>query len=88
MMPMPRYHFHLDECGVRTCDDEGSDHATLNDARAVATTAARAIMCEELKTGHLCLSCHIDIADPEGTQLARLQFADAVKLSGVPKATS
>lgn len=80
---MPHYHFHLDECGVVTTDIDGSDYDDLDAACAAATVAAREIMCEELKTGHLCLGCHIDIADDAGRSLARLDFADAVAVTGV-----
>ena len=80
---MPHYHFHLDECGSVTPDLDGSDHADLPAARDAAATAAREIMCEELKTGHLCLSCHIDIADADGRQLSRLEFSDVVSVSGM-----
>ena len=80
---MPHFHFHLDECGITTPDADGSDHEDLDAARRAATVAAREIMCEELKDGRLCLSCFIDIADPSGRSLARLDFADVVKISGL-----
>lgn len=80
---MPQYHFHLDECGTVTTDLEGSEHDDLDAARASAASAAREIMCEELKTGHLCMGCHIDIADPAGHALHRLHFSDVVSVSGM-----
>ena len=81
---MPNYYFHLHECGSRMMDDEGSEHVDLTSAEAFAVRSAREIMCEELRSGHLCLSCHIDIVDDDGLRLRRVKFAEAVQLVEAP----
>ena len=81
---MPHYHFHLHECGVATLDHEGSAYDSLESARKAAVTAARGIMCEEIRAGQLCLSCHIDIVDEGDECLLRLRFSDAVAVTGLP----
>ena len=82
---MPRYHLHLDECGTVTPDPHGQDFADLAAARGGAIAAAREIMGEDLKTGHLCLACFVDIADDGGQTLTRLDFADALTITGLSR---
>lgn len=83
---MPLFHFHLDECGTATQDADGSEYPDLAAARHAAIAAAREILCEEMKGGEICMSCHIDIADANGTRLERVKFSDAVKVVGLPAA--
>ena len=79
---MPRYHFHLHECGDITPDEEGVEIANLDDAHTWAIQAARDVMCGEVETGHLCLGCAIVIADAQGQEVGRVPFKQAVKVVG------
>ncbi|MEN2784872.1 DUF6894 family protein [Sphingomonas qilianensis] len=79
---MARYYFNLHECGTVTSDPEGREFASLAAARDAAKEDARAIMCEELGTGCLCLSCRIEITDGEGRCLDLVLFKDAVDVVG------
>ena len=79
---MARFYFNLHECGTFTPDPEGRVFASLEAAHQAAVEDARAIMCEELGDGALCLSCHIDIMSETGECLARVLFKDAVEVTG------
>ena len=79
---MTRYFFNLHECGIVTPDPEGREFASLQAAHEAAVEDARAIMCEEVGDGHLCLSCHIEIMDVGGQCVERVLFKDAVDVTG------
>lgn len=80
---MQRYFFTLNECDDRTIDEEGIRLPALADARARAVTQARAIMCAEIETGRLCLSCGIEIRDQAGDLLLYVPFKECVEVSGL-----
>lgn len=79
---MPRFYFHLHECGVITPDREGRVCGDLNDARRFAIEAARSVMAAEILDGQLCLSCHIEVVDRAGKPIITVRFAEAVVLTG------
>ena len=79
---MPRYFFQLLECGTIFDDPEGQELTDLPAAHAVALTAARGMMSEEIRHGTLCLSCVIVILDDRGHELERVAFRDAVSVQG------
>ncbi|MFC3580744.1 DUF6894 family protein [Sphingomonas hylomeconis] len=79
---MARYFFHLHERGTITVDEEGRVFATLAAAYAAAIRDARAIMCDQLGEGKLCLACLIEIVDDTGACVARVPFGDAVDVTG------
>lgn len=80
---MPRYFFNLHECGTVLDDPDGQDHADLTAAHAAATTAARAVMSDEVSHGRLCLSCHIAVEDEQHHEVARVNFRDVVVVTGL-----
>lgn len=80
---VPRYYFHLDECGDGTQDQEGHDIADNAAARAYAINMARSIMRAEIDEGRLCMRCAIKIAEADGEHVMTVQFSEAIKLSGV-----
>lgn len=80
---MPRYYFHLDECGDGTRDEEGREVADDAGARAYAIDMARSIMKAEIDEGKLCMRCAIKIADADGAPVMTLQFSEAIALTGV-----
>ncbi len=55
----------------------------MESAREIALTAARDLMCADLRTGVLCLSCSIEIRDGYHRILDRVDFREAVKISGL-----
>lgn len=81
-MGFMRLHFHLNECGTVTGDEEGREVASLASAYDLAITAARAVMCAEVAEGRLCLSCHIEVIDEHGTRVLLVPFSDAVTITG------
>jgi hypothetical protein len=80
---MARYFLHLHECGTVLRDLEGQECATLQEALHVALLSARDVMTWELRSGKLCLGCHISVADPSGHELGRVDFRDAVSVTGM-----
>lgn len=78
---MPSFHLHLHECGVVIRDVEGHDYADAAHALAAATTSARELMCASLTQGRICLSCAIVVEDADGTEIGRVPFGDAVRIT-------
>ena len=79
---MARFFFHLHECGTVTLDEDGLEHADLADARDEAVRSARDVMAAEVLSGHLCLSCYIEVADENGDKLLVIPFDQAVQVTG------
>lgn len=79
---MPRFFFHLHECGEVTPDEEGCELPDLEAAHVRAVEAARDVMAGEVRYGALCLDCSIRIADARGEPLMRVLFRDALAVSG------
>ncbi len=80
---MARYYMHLHECGSVCEDLEGRELASPAVATAQAVRAARELMAAEVQAGQLCLSCYIAIHEEGGSEIARVRFSDAIRLSGV-----
>ena len=81
-IPMPRYFFHLHECGTVIEDDEGIELPDLESARGRAIADARDVMAAEVQTGRLCLGCAIRIHDAHGALVETVAFREAVIVSG------
>ncbi|QAY77582.1 hypothetical protein [Sphingosinicella sp. BN140058] len=79
---MNRYFLHLHECGTVIEDAEGVEYASLAEAREFAVASARDVMAGEVLEGRLCLDCHIVITDDGATELARVNFRDALVVRG------
>ena len=77
---MPRYYFHVHNSFGVAVDDEGEDAEDIADARAIAVHAARSILTEELRKGHIDFRGQIVIADGSGKVCARVAYGDAVEL--------
>lgn len=76
---MPRYFFHLyDESTF--LDEEGTELADLESARAKAQCDARNMACAEVLDGHLTLSHRIDVADGRGEVLLTVEFGDTIEV--------
>lgn len=80
---MTRYFFNLHECGSLIEDAEGIECASLEGARDVALENARDVMIGELRTGQLCLGCYISVVDASSVEVARVNFSDAVVITGL-----
>ena len=76
---MPRYHFHLHDRAGFTEDVQGRELADLLTARERAIREARAIICDDVRHGHLDLSGRIEVADGGGEVVLTLRFAEAVE---------
>lgn len=79
---MPRYFFHLHECGTLLEDEEGVELPDLTAARRAAVKNARDVMCGEINRGTLCLGCRIEVRDSHGVTVLELPFREAVEISG------
>ncbi len=80
---MPKLFFHLHECGTVVPDEEGVELESLADARLRAVREARAIMSSEVAAGRLCLTCHICVADAQGSTLLTVTFREALEITGL-----
>ena len=76
---MPRYFFHLYDDMV-VMDEEGSEHADLDAARAAAIANAREMACAEVLDGHLNITHRIEVADEAGAVQLTVRFEDVVRL--------
>lgn len=81
---MPRFFFHVyDDAVVR--DEDGIELADPEAARGAALAGARALMCDQMKTGRLNLHHRIEVEDEGGSTVLSLPFSDAV-IIGTPQA--
>ncbi|MBB5687462.1 DUF6894 family protein [Sphingobium boeckii] len=80
---MPRYFFHLHECGTITPDVEGQELLDDSAAQVEALRLARNIMAGEIEGGRLCLLCRIEVHDAQGTMVMAMPFKDAVVVTGL-----
>ena len=78
-----RYFFNLHECGTITRDHDGQEFDDLAAVREAAIRTARGIMAAEIESGRLCLLCHIEIQDRDGTTVMILPFRQAVVVTGL-----
>lgn len=78
---MPRYYFHVFDHET-TIDEEGSELADIEAARDYALEAARDLVCESVKGGHLNLDHRIEITDDKNAPLLTLTFREAFTIQG------
>jgi hypothetical protein len=65
---------------VYATDDEGLDVPDLDAAKQGAVHAAREMMCETLKHGHIVLHHQIEIADEQGATIDTIVFGDLLEI--------
>ena len=78
-----RYYLYVHECGTVLEDHEGQECASLDEAIEIGRAAARDVMAGELRSGRLCLGCYITIMDDSATEVGRVNFRDAVQVTGL-----
>ena len=77
MIPMARYYFHFKAGADLIKDLEGSEHASVDDARVQALKTARELLADAIKSGKSLEADAIVIADEQG-QLIFVPMADAL----------
>jgi hypothetical protein len=77
---MATYYFHLHENGEITADEHGFEFPDDESARRHAVAGARSIMAEELLTGTVCLSCHIDMENADTGAWTTIAFRDVISV--------
>ena len=80
---MPIFYLHLHECGTILADEEGMELPDVAAARRIAIRAARDVMVGEIMDGRLCLGCAIVIEDADHVEIARIEFRNAIAVSGI-----
>ncbi|HEU0098972.1 MAG TPA: hypothetical protein VFQ67_09380 [Allosphingosinicella sp.] len=76
---MPRFFFHVvDDVVIR--DDEGIELSDAEAARSAALAGARAMICDQVKTGRIALHHRIDVEDEAGQPVLTMTFGDAVTI--------
>jgi hypothetical protein len=78
---MPRFYFHVVSDTVAVVDLEGSELATLDDARREAVQDARALMSQAVLAGKDISARRIHICDEQGGILLIVQFAETTRRS-------
>jgi hypothetical protein len=77
---LPTFYFHVRD-DLDTPDHEGVELPDLETAVARARDGARALMCETMSIrGRIVLHHAIDVEDSTGEVLAKVRFADAVRI--------
>jgi hypothetical protein len=79
---MARYFLTLHECGTVLDDPDGQEWPSLEAVLSHAVVSARDVMMGEVRAGRLCLACFIVITDVEGKEVGRVNFAEAVTVTG------
>jgi len=64
--PMARYYFHIKDGANLIKDEEGSEHATFDQARSHALKTARDLWADAIKSGKYLGADAIVIADEQG----------------------
>ena len=76
---MPRFFFLIADGDVYE-DEEGQEHADGDAAMAAALTAARELIAEDVKDGHISLRDKIVVSDEHGAVVGTLNFKDALTI--------
>lgn len=76
---MPRFFFHVFDDAMTT-DDEGLELADADAAREAALAGARAMICDQIKSGRLTLHHRVEVDDENGSTVLKLAFGDAVTI--------
>jgi len=81
---MPRFFFHLHDCGVFIPDPEGREFANLDEAINIAKIEARDLLAAEVAEGKLCLGCRIEVVEQATNRSVIVPFSSTVQLeSGI-----
>lgn len=83
---MPHYLFHVRNRIGFVEDEEGSDHADLDAARAHALDGIRSILAEEARAGEIDLRGRIEVVGAAGRLVLTIPFAEAVQIQTGPPA--
>lgn len=75
---MTHYFFHICSRSERIEDLEGGDFETLHAALSEARLAAREILADEIRKGHMDETRLFEIVDGRGRLVARIPFSDAL----------
>ena len=76
---MPRFYFNVVSDTAVVVDSEGSELATLDDAKREAVLDARALMSQAVLAGRDISARRIHICDEEGGVLLIVQFAETIR---------
>ena len=78
---MAKYFFHLYEPGMVIKDEEGREMRDFAAARHYAATAAREIVCAEVKNCAVCRGCYIEIENSDTGERHILKFDGSVNVT-------
>jgi hypothetical protein len=80
-MTVTRYFFNVRSENTYIRDAEGQEHADLGAAKQEAKIAAREMLAETVKRGHLIDNRRFEITDDSGTVCATVPFRDVLRFS-------
>ena len=78
--PVARFYFVVHDAWGEAPDDEGAELPDVEAALLHAARGARCLMSESIRSGVLDFTAYIDIEDAYRARVARLTFAEAVKI--------
>lgn len=78
---MTRYFFNVRSEDTYFTDDDGHEHADLDEAKAEAEMAAREFISEAVKFGLLIDGREFEITDASGAICATFRFRDVLRFS-------
>ena len=79
---MPRFYFDLDNGDGLVRDQEGIELGDATEARDVAVRSARDVAASEIREGRgVSLSSFIAIRDGAASEIARVTFAEALRIT-------
>jgi hypothetical protein len=77
---MPRFFFHLHDCGRLVSDEEGREFPSIEAAVARAQIEARELLADEIRDGRLCLGCQIEVVEETTGRTIIVPFSSTVQL--------
>jgi hypothetical protein len=78
---MTRYFFNIRSGQTYISDGQGQEHEDLGAAKEEAETAAREILSEAVRHGHVIDGRKFEITDSSGTVCATIRFRDVLRFS-------
>lgn len=77
---MPLFHFHVRDAIGEARDEDGIECIDAEAARRTAVEGIRSILAEAVRGGELDLNGEVEIEDADRGPVARIRFAEAVRV--------
>ena len=78
-MSMKRYYFNIRDDGSTVMDEEGEEHASLEEARQSAVDAIKELAAARIRTGEVIGNTVLDVCDETGGVLKSISFRQVIE---------